>query len=103
MKDSTSHEIKNTNTSPSKEDERLRAEAAYRWGRTPPSHSAKDDSKLPDDHPVHAISLEDQDKMRKKGIDPALKAEMDQLTKGQGKERSFWSKFGLTSTGPWMR
>lgn len=85
------------------EERRLAAEAAYRWGKTPSMGSVEEESKLRPDHPVHKIPLEKQEKLKKKGINPVLKAEMDEMTRGQGKERRFWSKFGLTSTGPWMR
>ncbi|UNI24537.1 hypothetical protein JDV02_010273 [Purpureocillium takamizusanense] len=90
-----------------KDEARLRAEAAYRWGKTPSSSgggpSETDPARLPANHPVHKIPPEKQDEMRSKGINPVLRAEMDEATKGQGKARGFWSKYGLTSTGPWMR
>ncbi|GJN73883.1 hypothetical protein PLICBS_007966 [Purpureocillium lilacinum] len=88
------------------EERRLQAEAAYRWGKTPSSSGGPaetDPARLPVDHPVHKIPPETQEKMRKKGINPVLRAEMDEATKGQGKERGFWSRFGLTSTGSWRR
>ncbi|KAJ6439276.1 ADP-ribosyl-[dinitrogen reductase] glycohydrolase [Purpureocillium lavendulum] len=97
----SSHKAESSSTM---EDQRLQAEAAYRWGKTPSSGPTETDpARLPADHPVHKIPPETQEKMRKKGINPVLRAEMDEATKGQGKERRFWSKFGLTSTGPWMR
>ena len=83
-------------TTPS-EDERLKADTAYRWGKTPSAESqGSDPSKMPPTHPVHEIPLEKQEKMRQKGINPVLKAEMDEATKGHGKERSFWSKYTAT-------
>lgn len=64
---------------------------------TTTSSSSSDISKLPEDHPVHKIPPEKQEKMRKKGVNPVLKAEMDEAT-GKG----FWSKYSKTSMGPWM-
>ncbi|KAK2591328.1 hypothetical protein QQS21_010981 [Conoideocrella luteorostrata] len=94
----------NSGVGPTTEDQRLQAEAAYRWGKTPTGGPQESDpSKLPPDHPVHKIPLETQDKMRKKGINPVLRAEMDEATKGQGKEGNFWSKFGLNATGSWRK
>lgn len=60
------------------------------------STTDSDLSKLPDDHPVHKIPLEKQAKMRKKGVNPVLKAEMDAAT-----NNGFWSKWAKTSMGPW--
>jgi hypothetical protein len=51
---------------------------------------------LPKDHPVHKIPVEEREKMRKKGVNPVLKAEMDE-TLGRSKEGKFWVKFGLNS------
>lgn len=47
-------------------------------------------------HPVHKIPVEKQIKMREKGVNPVLKAEMDEMMKGQG---GFWTKVGMTSFG----
>ena len=41
--------------------------------------------------------------MRAAGVNPVLKAEMDQATKGRGKERAFWSKFGMNALGNWRQ
>lgn len=41
--------------------------------------------------------------MRQKGINPVLKAEMDEATKGGGKEKSFWSKYAMNALGRWTR
>ncbi|KAK2593802.1 hypothetical protein QQS21_008510 [Conoideocrella luteorostrata] len=92
-------------SSPVTKDERLQAEAAYRWGITPSSDDKQesDPAKTPPDHPVHKISPEEQQKMRRKGINPVLKAEMDEATRQHGKGGSFWSKFGLNATGAWRR
>ena len=60
------------------------------------SNAASDVSKLPDDHPVHRIPPEKQAKMRNKGINPVLKAEMDAAT-----NNGFMSKWGKTSMGQW--
>lgn len=42
---------------------------------------------LPDDHPVHKILPEKQAKMRSKGVDPVVKAEMDERFKGKHSHR----------------
>ena len=59
--------------------------------------TGSDVSKLPDDHPVHRIPLKKQEKMRKKGVNPVLRAEMDAAT-----DNGFFSKWAKTSTGPWF-
>ncbi|KAM0262784.1 hypothetical protein ACHAQJ_001578 [Trichoderma viride] len=82
----------------------LAAQAGLKWGKTPSSHPEMNQppSKLPDDHPVHKIPLEKQAKMRQKGINPVLRAEMDE-TMGKGQSGgTFWKKYGTTSMGPWM-
>lgn len=60
------------------------------------SAPADDYDGLPKDHPVHRIPVEEREKMRKKGVNPVLKAEMDE-TLGRSKEGKFWVKFGLNS------
>lgn len=45
---------------------------------------------------MHKIPLEKQEKMRKKGINPVLKAEMDERMKGEG---GFWTRVGMTAMG----
>lgn len=56
-----------------------------------------DIAKLKDpEHPVHKIPVEKQHKMREKGVNPVLKAEMDQCMKGEG---GFWAKVGGTAMG----
>lgn len=78
----------------------LAAQAGLKWGKTPKSDEQP--LELPDDHPVHKISLKEQEKMRQKGINPVLKAEMDEaMGKGQSGGK-FWKKYGTTSMGPWM-
>ena len=74
-----------------------------KWGYTPKSSSYsnwQDISELPADHPVHRWTSEEQEAMRKKGINPMLKAEVDAaVTKDDGstrKRKSFWRKYGLT-------
>ncbi|KAI9847583.1 MAG: hypothetical protein M1837_002157 [Sclerophora amabilis] len=49
---------------------------SYKWGRTP-NVPLGDDWKA-SDHPVNNMSEEEQAKLRAKGINPALKAEMDE-------------------------
>ena len=48
-----------------------------------------DDTQIGPDHPVHKIPLEKQEKMRQKGVNPVLKAEMDEAFKGKGWMMSF--------------
>ncbi|KAJ5152079.1 hypothetical protein N7492_010374 [Penicillium capsulatum] len=55
----------------------------YRWGITP-SKPYDPDAKPGPDHPVHKIPAEKQEKMRAKGVNPVLKAEMDEAAKGEG-------------------
>jgi hypothetical protein len=55
-------------------------------------------------HPVHKVSAEEQEKMRKKGINPVLKAEMDEKVYNQGEGKGFWTKLGGTAMGGgWIR
>lgn len=85
-------------------DDREKANAAFRWGKTPSSREqGSDPAKMPPDHPVHRIPIEEQKHMRQKGINPVLKAEMDEATKGGGKEKSFWSKYAMNALGRWTR
>ncbi|KAJ5091051.1 hypothetical protein NUU61_005921 [Penicillium alfredii] len=71
-----------------------------KWGITPKEPC--DSNKKPGpDHPVHKIPLEKQEKMRQKGINPVLKAEMDEGATGEG---GFWRKVAQTSFGGgWIR
>lgn len=78
----------------------LAAQAGLRWGKTPKTDNQH--AELPDDHPLHKISLKEQEKMRQKGINPILKAEMNEaMDKGQSGGK-LWKKYGTTSLGPWM-
>ncbi|UKZ58736.1 uncharacterized protein TrAtP1_000061 [Trichoderma atroviride] len=82
------------------DDRQLAAQAGLKWGKTPKMDEQP--SELPDDHPVHKISPKEQEKMRQKGVNPVLKAEMDEaMGKGQPGGK-FWKKYGTTSMGPWM-
>jgi len=47
---------------------------------------------------VHKLSKEEQVKLRKKGVNPILKAEMDEATK-KGEGRGLWSKVAGTAIG----
>lgn len=69
--------------------------AGMKWGKTP-SKSYNSDDKPGPDHPVHKVPPEKQEKWRKKGINPVLRAEMDALGKGEG---GFWRKVAQTSMG----
>lgn len=55
----------------------------------PPGKLSVDD--VGPDHPVHKVPLEKQAKWRAKGIDPVLRAEMDEVTRGK---RGFWARLG---------
>jgi hypothetical protein len=84
--------------------QQLAAQSGLKWGKTPSSYleTNQPPSKPPNDHPVHKIPLKKQDEMRRKGINPVLKAEMDEMM-GKGQSRGkFWKKYGTTSMGPWM-
>ncbi|KAJ5609363.1 hypothetical protein N7528_009930 [Penicillium herquei] len=73
---------------------------ALKWGITPTKPLDPNEKPGPD-HPVHQIPTEEQERMREKGINPVLKAEMDQVCKGEG---SFWQKVRQTSMGGgWTR
>ncbi|KAJ5781299.1 hypothetical protein N7457_006459 [Penicillium paradoxum] len=74
--------------------ERPLPDPALKWGITP-SKKYDPDKKPGPEHPVHKIPLEKQEKMRRKGIDPVLRAEMDEAVKGGG----FWRKVAQTSMG----
>jgi len=59
---------------------------------------------LPPDHPVHKISAEEQEKLRAKGVNPALKAEMDDKVYKKGEGKGLWSKVaGTASGGGWIK
>lgn len=76
------------------------AAAGMKWGITPSSSSSSrpydKDGNPTADHPVHKVPLAKQEKWRKKGINPALRAEMDESGKGEG---GFWRKVAQTSMG----
>lgn len=85
------------------ENRELAAQSALRWGKTPScTNMDRPLSELPEDHPVHKIPLKKQQKMRQKGINPVLKAEMDEAMGGEKSGGKFWKKYGTTSMGPWM-
>lgn len=73
---------------------RAAAAAGMKWGKTPSKPYDPDEEPGPD-HPVHKVPLEKQEKWRKKGINPVLRAEMDELKKKGG----FWMKVAQTSMG----
>ncbi|KAK4626856.1 hypothetical protein CLAFUW4_04275 [Fulvia fulva] len=78
-----------------------RAAAGLKWGVTP-----KDDPP-PYSPPESSYSEEEQaerERLRKKGINPDLKAEMDEVIYGKGedgkkKKSGFWTKVAGTSMG----
>lgn len=49
-------------------------------------------------HPVFSVSPEKRDKMRAKGINPVLRAEIDEARKVKGM-RAFWGKIGRGMVG----
>lgn len=96
--DKTLHKLsEKTNEQDSRQ---LAAQAGLKWGKTPKIDEQP--SELPDDHPVHKISLKEQEKMKQKGVNPVLKAEMDQAMGNGQSGGNFWKKYGTTSMGPWM-
>lgn len=75
-------------------------EPALKWGIRPsePNDRAKEPGP---DHPVHKVPLKTQEKWRKKGINPVLRAEMDEAQKGEG---GFWAKVaGTAMGGGWIK
>lgn len=77
-----------------------RPEAAFKWGITPrhppPGQREKDPAKCPPDHPVHKYSQKQIEKMRKKGVNPVFKAELDQdMANSPG--GGFWNKVFIGS------
>lgn len=88
-------ETSNTKKDASREQHAAAAAAAMKWGITPSKPYDPNEEPGPD-HPVHKIPLKKQEKMRKKGINPVLRAEMDECQKGEG---GFWGKVAQTSMG----
>lgn len=78
-------------------------DVAAKWGITPKD---KNDDQKPHNKSESEYSPEEREqraKLRAKGINPDLKAEMDAATKGS-KERSFWQKVaGTSSGGGWIK
>lgn len=68
--------------------DRQRGLAQLKWGvAAKPTESRwprKPDGSLPDDHPVHAISMQQREKWQKQGINPVSRAEMDATIKANG-------------------
>lgn len=95
----SSNETKAGSTSTSSRDTEKsttpQAHPAFTWGITPSKLHDPNEKPGPD-HPVHKIPLEKQEEMRKKGINPVLRAEMDGASKGEG---GFWRKVAQTSFG----
>lgn len=78
-------------------DGKQRANLALKWGVTP-SSVGPTAQEPPPDHPVHQIPLETQEKWRKKGINPVLKAEMDHaMSQNKSRLGKFWVQAGLGS------
>ncbi|KUL85893.1 hypothetical protein ZTR_06392 [Talaromyces verruculosus] len=76
------------------------AKAGLKWGVTPKINANKMDEKdgrPGPNHPVHLIPAEGQEKMRSKGVNPVLYAEMNR-NKLEGKG-TFWSKVSQTAMG----
>lgn len=57
----------------------------------PLGESPIDISSLPLDHPVHRMSSCKMRRLRRRGIDPVLKAEMDEMARLRG-QSGFWSR-----------
>lgn len=90
MSDSTEMFGKDKSTKPND----VQPDPGLKWGITP-SKPYDPNEKPGPDHPVHKIPAEKQEKMRQKGINPVLRAEMDEAQKGGG----FWAKVAQTSFG----
>lgn len=102
---------KKTDDAPKKPTQKDLAEAGLKWGVTPK------DEPPPYVKPEHEYSPEEQakrEKLRKKGINPDLKAEMDAKVFGKGeapdgtrnskKEGGFWTKVaGTAMGGGWIK
>ncbi|KAF3406968.1 hypothetical protein DPV78_001780 [Talaromyces pinophilus] len=73
------------------------AKAGLKWGVTPKINANKKDEPPGPDHPVHLIPAEEQEKIRSKGVNPVLYAEMNR-NKLEGKG-TFWSKVSQTAMG----
>ena len=83
---------------------------ALKWGVTP-KHSKSSNSKADDksqdqgDASAPAVDWENyydeatKAKLRAKGVNPALKAEMEHGQRQHGREGSFWAKVAATSFG----
>lgn len=72
---------------------------ALKWGKSPsksindpPDYTPSEDSYTPEEQSERA-------KLRAKGVNPDLKAEMDRKVYGKGKAGGFWSKVAGTATG----
>lgn len=78
---------------------------AIRYGVTPEQpyeRRPQDTQQLPLNHPVHKVPPEVQEKMRKKGINPVLRAEMDAAA-GKSEGKGFWVTWaGASGDGGWM-
>jgi hypothetical protein len=72
------------------------ADPGLGWGITPSTNPDDQKSEPGPDHPVHKIPLEKQEKMRQRGVNLVLWAEMNVNRTG---ERGFWSKVAGTSMG----
>ena len=46
---------------------------------------------LPSDHPVHSLSTRKVERLRRRGVDPVMKAEMDEMTRLRSRP-GFWSR-----------
>jgi hypothetical protein len=73
-----------------------------KWDRsTPneaPSHTQFIEYLLPD-HPVHKMSKEEQEKLRAKGVNPVLKAEMHDKVYKKGEGQGLWNNIARTTLG----
>ncbi|KAI9723104.1 MAG: hypothetical protein M1828_004352 [Chrysothrix sp. TS-e1954] len=62
-------------------------------GSEPSRGTAVDIHSLPPDHPVHKMSAGKVERLRRQGVDPALRAEMDEIARVRG-QVGFWSRRG---------
>ena len=87
--------LSTASTTTSNKNNKPRPDPGFRWGKTP--SKLHDPNAIPGpDHPVHKIPPEEQEKMRRKGVNPVLWAEMNQHRTG---EKGFWSKVAGTALG----
>lgn len=86
-----------------------------KWGVTPKAPTAASNDQAKDSKPGQTdgeqtpdwenfYSEEEKAKLRAKGVNPALKAEMETRTRANGREGKFWQKVaGTAMGGGWIK